>query len=43
MDKMIRKGVSEDKIPKKKPESNKGANHANTFQAETITNARRGE
>lgn len=43
MDKMIRKGVSEDKMPKKKPERNKGPNHANTSQAETITNATRGE
>lgn len=39
LDKVARKCISEDKVPEKKPERNKGANHANTFQAETITNS----
>lgn len=44
MDKVVGKGIFEEKIPKKKPTRKKGkkegANHANTFQAETIINAR---
>lgn len=35
LDKVVRKGVSEDKISKKKPERNKEANHAISLQAET--------